>query len=82
MVYVGDGETDIPCFRLVKKEGGHAIAVYRPGDPPSRAAAEALLAEGRASVVAPADYREGSVLDGSVKAIVDRLGASSSSPRP
>jgi len=75
MVYIGDGETDIPCFRLVKEEGGHSIAVYRPRRPDSKALTEKLLDEGRASLIAPADYREGSVIDASVKAIIDRIEA-------
>jgi phosphoserine phosphatase len=75
MVYIGDGETDIPCFRLVKQEGGYAIAVYRPRKPESKALTERLLVEGRANLIAPADYSEGSVIDSSVKAIVDRIEA-------
>ncbi|PKL24133.1 MAG: phosphoserine phosphatase [Spirochaetae bacterium HGW-Spirochaetae-3] len=75
MVYIGDGETDIPCFRLVKKEGGYAIAVYPPRKPASRALTERLLEEGRANLIAPADYTEGSRIDLSVKAIVDRIEA-------
>jgi len=77
MVYIGDGETDIPCFRLVKEEGGYSIAVHKPRNPASKAATEKLLEEGRASLIAPADYREGSIIDKSVKAIVDRIEAGS-----
>lgn len=32
MTYVGDGLTDIPCFSLVKKEGGIAFGVFQPGE--------------------------------------------------
>lgn len=75
IVYIGDGETDIPCFRLVKEEGGHAIAVYRPRKPESKALTERLLEEGRANLIAPADYSEDSTIDSSVKAIIDRVEA-------
>ncbi len=30
MIYFGDGETDVPSMALLKKNGGHAIAVHGP----------------------------------------------------
>jgi hypothetical protein len=82
MVYIGDGETDIPCFRLVENEGGAAIAVYEPENPTSEAITKELRSEGRVSLIAAADYRKGSMLDESVRAIVDRIEASSRISRP
>ncbi len=83
MIYIGDGETDIPCFRLVKDEGGFAAAVYQGAKPGSREQAERIVAEGRAAIAAPADYTEGSAIDSAVKAFIDRLTAlSPRSPRP
>lgn len=59
MVYIGDGETDVPCFRLVKDEGGLSIAVYPPRSRGGRQRAEGFMRDGRVQCVAPADYREG-----------------------
>lgn len=77
MVFVGDGETDIPCMRLVKDQGGHSIAVYNPGKHGTKAKAVQLVKEGRATLVATADYQEGSAIDLAVKAIIDKVEASS-----
>src|SRR5579883_2096782 len=41
MIYVGDGLTDIPCFSLVKRQGGMAFGVFNPGE--ERSAKRALL---------------------------------------
>ncbi len=75
MVFIGDGETDVPCFRLVKDQGGHSIAVYKPSTPKTKAKAEKLLHEGRVNFVASADYTEGKRIDQIVKAIIDKVAA-------
>jgi hypothetical protein len=75
LVYIGDGETDIPCFRLVKEEGGHSIAVYEKGKKGALEKVERLTSGGRVSRIAAADYREGSEIDLCVAAIVDKLAA-------
>ncbi|MCO5097496.1 MAG: haloacid dehalogenase-like hydrolase [Rhodocyclaceae bacterium] len=75
MIFVGDGETDIPCMRLIKDQGGHSIAVYNPNKRGTKENAKKLIDEGRATLAAPADYRDGGVIDLAVKAIIDRIEA-------
>ena len=68
MVYIGDGETDVPCFRLVKDLGGLSIAVYPEG---GREQVERYREEGRVNCVVPADYSEGGELDNAVKSYIN-----------
>jgi hypothetical protein len=75
MVFIGDGETDIPCMRLVKAQGGYSIAVFSHNKKGAKAKATQLLEEGRASLIAPADYSIDSTIDKAVKAIVDIIAA-------
>ena len=76
MVFIGDGETDIPCFRLIKDQGGHSIAVYRPRvHSKGKKYAERLIEQGRVHFALPANYREGGELDIAVKRIVDKMAA-------
>lgn len=76
MIFIGDGETDIPCMRLVKDQGGHSIAVYNPARRGHKKHAVQLIKDGRATVAATADYQEGSQIDQAVKAIIDKVEAS------
>ena len=74
MVYLGDSDTDIPCMKLVNSYGGHPIGVYDP----ARAQKEKvyrLMKNNRIRYFAPADYSEGGVLDGLLKAIIDKTAA-------
>lgn len=32
MIYLGDGHTDVPCFSLIKQNGGIAFGIFRPGE--------------------------------------------------
>ncbi len=76
MLFLGDGDTDIPCFRLVKDLGGHSIAVYAPSRKKGgKAVADRLKEEGRVNFAVPANYSDGSELDKAVKGIIDRIGS-------
>lgn len=56
MIYFGDGETDIPCMKMVKQNGGHSIAVYRPKDTTAKERAKKLILDNRVNFVCLADY--------------------------
>lgn len=70
MIYIGDGDTDIPSMKTVKREGGHTIAVYQTG---KEFKVKELLAPDRADVVALCDYTIGSHIDTFVKAVIDKV---------
>ncbi len=74
MIYLGDGMTDVPCMKLVKEYGGHSIAVYPPRKAKQSNVGE-LVAANRINFATPADYSENSVLDKTVKAIIQKIAA-------
>lgn len=73
IILIGDGETDIPCFSLVKNLGGHSIAVYKPKTKGAKGKAEKLIGDERVNFVAPADYSNGSYIDTIIKAVLDKI---------
>ncbi len=75
IVYIGDGETDVPCFRLVKELGGHSVAVHEPGNEKAKERPVQLFRDGRVNFVVPADYNESQPLDLVIKAIMEKVAA-------
>ena len=69
MIYLGDGETDIPSMRIIKSEGGHSIAIFKENVDNSRAQAKNLVKRGRVNFACPGDYRRGSELYNAVMAV-------------
>ena len=70
MIYVGDGLSDVPCMKMMRAYGGQAIAVYQEEN---RQGVEDLLSKGRVDFIFPADYREGTALDSTVKNIIRKM---------
>jgi len=62
MIFVGDGYTDIPCFSLIKKNGGIPIAVYDRQHTEKWGNAFQFVADGRVSNLLSANYQQGSDL--------------------
>lgn len=75
MIYFGDGDTDIPCMKMIKEHGGHSIAVYTNGNSAKKATALQLIKDNRVNFVCPADYRVGKEINMVVKRILDKIKA-------
>ena len=75
MIYVGDGDTDIPCMQIIRRHNGHAIAVYNPDKKGAKKKVEHLITDRRVNIIAPGDYSSGSAIDKYVKAIIDKIKA-------
>ncbi len=79
MIYIGDGETDVPSMKMVNYQGGATIAVYCPDLPAGadgktpKQICQDLVRHNRVKYIAAADYSEGSDLDVTVKLLIDRI---------
>jgi hypothetical protein len=70
LLYIGDGESDVPCMTVIRKEGGYAIAVYKKWSSKRIKNAKELLKADRVHFIAKADYRRNSELEKMIKTIL------------
>lgn len=75
MIYLGDGDTDVPCMKIVGMFGGHSIAVYDPENAKKKATASKLKRQGRVAFAVPALYTRESPVYKVVTAIIDKIKA-------
>lgn len=74
MIFLGDGDTDVPTMKMMHTKGGFSIAVYDPrSNEKDQKKVYSLISEDRVNFVAAADYTEGSALDLIVKGLVGRI---------
>lgn len=73
IIYIGDGMTDVPSMTVTKKNGGHAIAVYKPNTSKELKKCKALLKAQRVDFMAPADFRQGKDLFNRTKLLLNCL---------
>ncbi len=70
MIYVGDGSTDVPAMKIMRKNGGYAIGVTTDLSLPHQ-----LSHEDRVDFFVNADYSEGSKMDEAIKVILNKIKA-------
>ncbi len=74
MIFLGDGDTDVPTMKMMHTKGGFSIAVYDPDNTPRDTnKIHRLISEDRVNFVAAADYREGTAVDLIVKGLIGRI---------
>lgn len=64
IVYIGDGDTDVPALSLVRSQGGLGVAVYDPQRPRSEVDRRLrhMRLDKRADLITPAEFSESSEL--------------------
>jgi phosphoserine phosphatase len=71
MIYVGDGLTDIPCFTLVKMNGGIPFGVFDPeSKKKTKQALDKFMQPGRVVGMFEPDFRDGKALGSMLRVAV------------
>lgn len=74
MIFIGDGDTDIPTMKMITYKGGQSIAVYDPNrKEKDLSKIHRLISDGRVEFIAPADYRQDSQIEIFIKGILGRM---------
>lgn len=73
IIYIGDGETDIPAMKMTKYMGGHAIATYDTQREGAQELCDQLLSQDRADFSIAADYTPNQMMEKTICAILDKI---------
>ena len=81
MMYIGDGETDVPAMKMINYQGGYSIVVYppkegqrrKPAEMQKKKTAEELVTNNRAQFVAEASFQEGGPVYEIVTMLIGRI---------
>ena len=76
MIYIGDGETDIPAMALLKSKKGTSIVVYDDKNSEKEKQAKDMLENNKADYAVPLDYSENKPLDKIIKMIINKVALS------
>lgn len=73
IIYLGDGDTDVPCMQIVTNRGGLSLSVYDEKNRKKKHFAEDLLEDKRVGAFVKADYSENSEIDKIIKKQILKL---------
>lgn len=74
MIFLGDGDSDIPAMKMMTLQGGHSVAVYdEQWEDRDLEKIHRLISDDRVDFVAPGNYEENSQLDIIIKGILGRV---------
>jgi hypothetical protein len=71
MIYIGDGDTDVPSMAVTRKNGGHAFAVYSTGEQVEKC--DGLFKAGRVDAYFEADYSPNKRLEIFLKGLLKKM---------